>query len=255
MSHTHDEIQDLLGAYALHAVEPDEVALVEGHLEECPRCRAEVAGHREVATMLGNTGGDAPEGLWERISSELEESPPPMRLDLPAPGGTVIPLASRRRRQANRVVVAAIGIAAVLAIGVLGAQVVGQQARLDDFEAAVEEGSMLSMANVALRDPHALKAKLEAFGQSGVKGTAVLLPNGTGFLVAHELPPLADGGTYQLWGRTGDGPLISLGLLGGEPGTVAFQAGRDVDAIAVTAEQAGGVTTSRNLAVLAGEFD
>ncbi len=113
---------------------------------------------------------------------------------------------------------------------------------------------MLSMANVALRDPHAVKAELDAFGESGVTGRAVLLPNGTGFLVAHELPALADGGTYQLWGRTGDGPLISLGLLGGEPGTVAFQAGHDVDAIAVTAEQPGGVTTTQNLAVIAGQF-
>jgi len=254
MSHTHDEIQELLGAYALHAVEPDEAELVERHLEECPRCRAEVAGHREVATMLGNSGGDAPEGLWERISSELEESPPPMRLNLPAPEGTVIPLAPRRRAKANRVVVAAIGIAAVLAIGVLGAQVVDQQTRLDDFESAVEEGSMLSMANVALRNPDALQAKLDSFGESGVTGTAVLLPNGTGFLMAHELPPLADGGTYQLWGRTGEGPLISLGLLGAEPGVVPFQAGHDVDAIAITAEQPGGVPTSANLAVLAGEF-
>lgn len=254
MPHTHEEIQELLGAYALHAVEPDEVDLVDRHLEECPRCRAEVSGHREVATMLGNTGGDAPEGLWERISSELEESPPPMRLSLPAPGGSVIPLAPRRRAKANRVVVAVVGIAAVLAIGILGAEVVDQQSQLDEFEAAVEEGNMLSMANVALRDPHALRAELDAFGKGGVTGTAVLLPNGTGFLIAHELPPLTDGGTYQLWGRTGDGPLISLGLLGGEPGTVAFQAGHDVDALAITAEQAGGVPTSENLAVLAGEF-
>ena len=94
---SHDEIAELLGAYALHAVEPDEVELVEAHLEGCPRCRAEVAAHREVAALLGNSGGDAPDGLWERIASRLEEAPPPMRLSLSdrPPDRAVVPLAGR----------------------------------------------------------------------------------------------------------------------------------------------------------------
>ena len=65
----HEDIQELLGAYALHAVDPDEAEVVERHLEGCPRCRAEVEGHREVATLIGNSGGDAPDGLWDRIAS------------------------------------------------------------------------------------------------------------------------------------------------------------------------------------------
>ena len=250
---THGEIEELLGAYALHALEPDEVEIIDRHLEECPRCRAEVAGYREVATLLGNTGGDAPEGLWERISSELEESAPPMRLNLPTPEGNVIPLAPRRRAKATRLGAAAIGVAAALAIGVLGAQVVQQQDQLDRFEDTVEDGTILSLANVALRDPDAVQARLKPFGEGDVSGTAVLLPNGTGFLTAHELPALEDGRTYQLWGRTDNG-LISLGLLGAEPGIVPFQAGQDVAAIAITAEVAGGVSQTQNLAVLAGEL-
>jgi len=249
---THEEIQELLGAYALHAVEPDEADIVDRHLEDCPRCRSEVAGHREVATLLGNTGGSAPVGLWERIARELEEAPPPMRLNLPAADGRVIPLAPRRRARTNRLAMSALGVAAALAIGALGAQVVRQQDRLDRFEGAIEEGTMLSLANVALRDPNAVQAELESIGGE-VSGTAVLLPNGTGFLMGHDLPGLEDGRTYQLWGRTDSG-LISLGLLGAEPGTVPFQAGDDVDAIAITAEQRGGVQQSQNIAVLAGEF-
>ena len=77
---THEEIGELLGAYALHATEPDEVAIIEAHLAECPKCRAEVAAHLEVATLLGNSGGDAPDGLWDRIADTLEEAPPPLRL-------------------------------------------------------------------------------------------------------------------------------------------------------------------------------
>lgn len=68
---THDEISELLGAYALDAVSPDEVLEIEQHLSECPRCRAEVAAHREVAGVLGNMSGTAPAGLWSRIADEL----------------------------------------------------------------------------------------------------------------------------------------------------------------------------------------
>ena len=35
---THSEIEELLGAYALDALEPEEKAQVEGHLRECIRC-------------------------------------------------------------------------------------------------------------------------------------------------------------------------------------------------------------------------
>jgi len=68
---THAEITELLGAYALDAVSPEEAAEIRQHLAECPRCRAEVAAHREVAGVLGNLGGTAPAGLWSRIADEL----------------------------------------------------------------------------------------------------------------------------------------------------------------------------------------
>ena len=57
------------------------------------------------------------------------------------------------------------------------------------------------------------------------------------------------------WGDTGAGSLVSLGLLGDDPAVVAFEAGTDLDALAVTEEEAGGVVQSRNPAVIAGTFD
>ncbi|MDQ1416012.1 MAG: hypothetical protein QOF81_1625 [Acidimicrobiaceae bacterium] len=76
----HAELQELLGAYALDAVEPDEAAAIERHLPTCPRCRTELADHREVAALLGYAGGSAPSGLWDRIIASLEEPPPALRL-------------------------------------------------------------------------------------------------------------------------------------------------------------------------------
>ncbi len=86
-------------------------------------------------------------------------------------------------------------------------------------------------------------------------GSAVLLTNGTGYLMADDLPELSGDRTYQLWGLT-DGGLISLGLLGSEPGAIVpFQAGDGIKALAITAEAAGGVVQSDNPAVVSGEFD
>ena len=52
--HDH-EIEELLGAYALDAVNAEEATAVEVHLTTCPRCRAELDAYREMAAALGNT--------------------------------------------------------------------------------------------------------------------------------------------------------------------------------------------------------
>jgi anti-sigma factor RsiW len=73
---THADIQELLGAYAIDAVDAEEATLVEAHLAGCPRCRGEVAEHREAATLLSFSGASAPEGVWSRIAAVLDETPP-----------------------------------------------------------------------------------------------------------------------------------------------------------------------------------
>jgi len=72
---SHEELQELLGAYALDAVDADERGRVEDHLRGCARCRAEVEQHREVAAQLAYTGADAPDGLWRRIAAQLDAAP------------------------------------------------------------------------------------------------------------------------------------------------------------------------------------
>jgi hypothetical protein len=239
----HDEVQELLGAYALHAVEPDEAEAIEGHLEECPRCRSEVAGHREVAALLGNSGGAAPDGLWDRIASQLEEEPPPLRLSLPpSASADVVPLASRRSF-GPRWLVVAVGAAAAVLIGVLGAQVVRQDRRIGELESAMDGSSISDATSVRL-----------ASSDGALSADAVVLANGTGYLLARDLPALSADETYQLWGVTEHG-AVSLGLLGAAPGAVVpFQAGDpdEVSALAITQEVAGGVVETTNPAVVSG---
>ena len=80
-----------------------------------------------------------------------------------------------------------------------------------------------------------------------------MLPAGTGFLSAGDLPELPDTETYQLWGVYGDDDVISLGVLGNRPDQ-AFTADDDVMALVITREQAGGVPQSVTGAVLVGEL-
>ena len=66
------DIDELLGAYALNAVEAHEVEVVEEYLARSPRARAEVRDHHDVAAWLGNTAGDRPRNLWASIEARLE---------------------------------------------------------------------------------------------------------------------------------------------------------------------------------------
>jgi anti-sigma factor RsiW len=74
---THQDIQELLGVYALDAVDAETAAAVDRHLAECVRCSVEVAQHHEVAGLLANSGGESPAELWSGIARQLDGSRPP----------------------------------------------------------------------------------------------------------------------------------------------------------------------------------
>lgn len=48
----HDAVRELLGAYALGAVAPEERQRIEAHLADCPACRAELAELRSATSAL-----------------------------------------------------------------------------------------------------------------------------------------------------------------------------------------------------------
>ena len=241
-----NEIEALLGAYALDAVTDDERREIEAYLATDPRAREEVAQHREVASMLAFTGAPAPEGLWDRIVASLEESPPPAEVSL-APVTRLAEERARRRRWTRLVAVAA--AAAAVAIGLLTAEVVDLNHKVDSARVAdpIEQG-----AQQALKDPTARLAHLaSADGRYDV--LAAVRPDGTGYLVSHKLPPAAEGHTYQLWGIV-DGKPISLGLLGREPSVVSFRADGPVTTLAVTEEDRAGAVAPTQTPVMAGDL-
>ncbi len=287
----HEDIAGLLGAYALDAVDDDERGLVDEHLLACPRCRAELAEHREVAATLAHTGATAPEGVWERIVDSLEEPPPPMRVELrpvgrpagqpagepagwPVEHGHAMPAgtpasgpvwgtgpATAADAYDDDVVVLprrrqvalrmVAAAAALLSFALIGGLVVHITNQNDQIDAVRQEVSLADQA-------------LDALSQSGSRSTllhspddamqvrAVISEDGDGFIFADELPALDDE-VYQLWGVT-PGRTVSLGVLGADPELKSFSSYEGVTALMITVEDAPGVEESDNEPALFGSL-
>lgn len=237
----HHPVEELLGVYALHAVDDAERAEIEAHLAECPRCRSEVDAHREVAAHLALSGAPAPDGLWDRIADALEGTPPPP-LRLVVDDGNRGPARPRSWRSVGLAVAA---VAAAVAIVALSVSSVRQQGTIDDLEQAQ---GLSAAANQAFAAPDARIAEM-ATANGEVLVRAVVLPDGTGFLLADALPDLDDR-TYQLWGATGD-QVVSLGVMGSAPTVLSFPADPAMNQLMIT-EEDGPVVSSTAPPVVAG---
>lgn len=237
---THAEIEALLGAYALDALDADEAEEVRRHLEDCPRCRDEVAAHREVAALLAYAGAPAPPQLWDRIAASLEEPPPALQLQ-------AVPR-TRNRRAVRMVSVRAAAIAfAVAAASIVGLGV--EVIRLDRrVTGSAATGTLPAVISQAMKQHGAVKVRLAS--STGASALAVLLPDGQGYLTDANLAPLPADHVYQLWGKV-QGRLISLGVLGPDPKQAAFPAEPNVTLLAITAERAPGVAVSQQTPVAA----
>jgi hypothetical protein len=250
---THISIEELLGVYALDAVDNDERRIVDQHISVCPRCRSEVEGHREVAAMLAGDAHGAPDSIWDQIVNELAAEAPPMRL---AP---VVPLTPNKEPQRPILARPSVWMASVAAalVLLLGAGLAVQSTRLSGAEAelAAREQQVASLAatlqaepldqavNAALSDPAAQVVSLTADASLDAM-LVVLLPDGTGYVVQSSLEPLPADATYQLWAVV-DGKVISAGVLGNQPGVVPFHLDPEgLEGLVITQEEAGGVPQS-----------
>jgi anti-sigma factor RsiW len=252
---SHDEVQEALGAYALDALEADEAARLEYHLDQCPRCRDELRNHREVVGLLAYAGQEAPDGLWDRVVAGIHDD----GSGTPAPA--LRPIGGRPRSWTVsptwRRVVGGLAAAAMVAIALLGVQVARLQHRTDQLGnqvAGVANGPQPTLATVhqALAEPGAKRVDLRPPNGGAAQLDAVILPSGDGYLYSPQLSPLPPSRTYQLWGLVGQ-QRISYGLIGSEPAAVtAFRVGSGVQGLAVTAEEAGGAITTSHTPVVLG---
>jgi len=239
------ELDSLLGAYALDALDAADRARVEVYLEHDAAARAEVDEMRETAAslaLLPDTPLEAPPEVWSRIHDAIARAEPPAD-----------ELAARRSTRAWWI--APLAVAAAIAIVVLAVQVASLNRQLDHAHQSRPDA-------IAAAFDHAMK--VDGARTAGLRSTSgatlarvVLLPDGTGYLRGDDLRPLPDGRTYQLWALTGPAKApvaISAGVLGADPGAVGFRASGPVHGFALTEEHAGGVVQSRQQPIAAAEL-
>lgn len=242
---THAEIEELLGAYALDAVEPHEAEETEKHLEERPRCRAEVQSYEETAALIANAGAEAPPGLWDKIADAIADSPPSREVVPPSPllGGlpesTPDSAARKRARLSWAAPLGVVAAAAAAALIVLGVQVGDLHGQVHRLNTAIDRSGLSAAVAEAAVAPHRTIHLTTADHLPAV--TIIVTPGGTAYWVSSSLRDLSSSGTYQLWGLS-HGKLVSLALVSPDPHSYAsFRIEPQISKVLVTAEPAGGV--------------
>ena len=235
---THNEIRELLGVYALDAVEPDERRAVEAHLEHCTDCTAEVDQHILVASVIAGPEEHAPQAIWDRVEAAIDLEDDESNI------ADVIPL--RRRvlptilSVAAAVLVAVVGVQAVQ-ISSLRGDVAASNRTIDAIEAQMATGDFTGAITLAATQPGSQSVKL-----TGELGSAevVILANGTGYLEISAMAPVDSDHVYQLW-AVQDGKVISAGLMGSAPTITPFHIDpSNLQGLVLTVEETGGVVTS-----------
>ena len=79
MDVTRNEFQDLVGAYALDACEPEEAAAIDAYIAEHADAAAEAERLRDAAAWLGAVGAlNPPVALRDRLLAAVAERPDPL---------------------------------------------------------------------------------------------------------------------------------------------------------------------------------
>lgn len=242
------DLHEMVGAYALHALDDDETRRFEEHLAHCDECQAELASLDGTLDALAEPGDDAstvaPASLHASVFDEIARtSQVPVSEDAAAPESTTTPdspaapasldaaraSADRRRRRIGpRLLVAAAGVLAVVAVGV------GFFASGADERALAEEAERVRTADDSIE--YALGLGAATLHVSQAEGGVALIG---------DTPDLPDGETYQVWVVPADGSAPVPGPVLGD-GELALAWITDLDgaaAVAVSVEPEGGSTT------------
>ncbi len=233
-----DDTRELLGAYALGALEPDERARVEALLLVDQDARAELHALQFGAAWLARSDIRPSGEVWERIRAEVDadlvDSHPSKDFSPP------VLLASRRRvRQL-------VAVAAVVAVGVIGtATILNNGSGGASVEAA---------ARAAMDDPGTRRVDLRT-PDGKVAARLVVYSDGRGYVVDTKLTPIGDRRTYQLWAITPSG-AVSQGVLGRSPGASEMHGstGERASSYAITIEHQGGSRTPKGPFVATSQF-
>jgi anti-sigma-K factor RskA len=250
---TPDEVRELLGAYALDALESDERRQVDELLLTDASARAELHELEHAAAWLGHASLRPPESAWDSIAAEVDRdlaADPADPADTPVaadPDSEVvapIPLRPRPRRVSQWLVAAAAVV--ILAIGA-----VGVFALVSGSTSSSKDPASEALAR-AVRNPKARTTILRSKDGRYSAVTAVL-PDGTGYLSSAAMPSVPTGRDLQLWSITPDG-AVSLGVMRGHSDLHTFRVLPGTKELAITSEPRGGSTAPTGNPIVSGNL-
>jgi Anti-sigma-K factor rskA len=229
---SRQELDSLLGAHALDAVDPGEREQIDRYLAENPSARAEIDETREVMSLLVEPEEGSP-ALWTRIQEEISRPPEATKVHR-----LTAPPRARRAPFARRATALVAAVAAIVFAVLVGIELGDDGgSRLGDRQALTR-----AAAEEARGDPGARQAAL-ADVDGVVRARVVRLPDGTGYVTNTALEQLPTGRTYQLWALVDDtmGPaFVSAGVLGRDLDVAAFRFDGRVRGFAISTERIPG---------------
>jgi anti-sigma-K factor RskA len=216
------ELRELLGAYALGALDDDEHARVEDYVLHDTDARSELHQLEHAVAWLGHASPRPSEASWQAVRAEMDRDLAE-RTGADGPGDTapapVVDLAARRTRPRwARLTAVAAALALVVAVGIGTISVLSSG-----------DGSSPT-TTVALAAPD---------GQVAVR--VRLHDDGTGTIVTSSLPAAPSGHEYQLWSQAdATASMRSAGLLGATTEGDHFRIPEHSHRMAISVEPAGG---------------
>lgn len=201
----HDDVIELLPAYALGALDEDERRLVEEALASDPDVRALLAEYEAGAASLVALAPlrEAPEhlraDLQARLAARRAVTPPPTPLEQP-------------RREPRWWLMAAAALVVILGAGIIAVLLLHEEDEPPPVTPGMGNGASL-YTELAEQDGALWYDVMPTELDPDVSGALVVSPEGDRAVIRLEdLPPLSPDEVFQLWLVDADGQRIDGGL-------------------------------------------
>jgi hypothetical protein len=255
------ELADLAPAFVLGALAPAEMATVRTHLAECPEAHAEFEELGSVLpALLASVDQVEPsEALLGRIMDAARADRTPADRTPAATPATSESAPARDIRSApslrdrlglgssrSRPAWAALGIAAVLAVALLGS--LDLQLQASNQELAAYQRGVAAVLDAASRPGAQLAVLAPSLPSSPAAGIAAVRPDGTVAIAMRGLAPTSGSEVYEAWlvaGKSAPVPIGGFQVGGSGSGTLLATNATPVpgEVVALTLEPAPGATS------------
>lgn len=200
---TPEELRELLGAFALDAVDPEERAQVEEFVLDDRDARVELHQLEHAVAWLGHASPRPSDDAWNAVRLEMARDLEHDEDPLEHRASDVVSMAdfaSRRGRRSWRQIVAVAAAGLVL----LGTAIAVARVIVKDSSSST---SRSALRTVSLQSP-----------DGGVPVRVLLDHDGRGSVRSSDLPTALRGHVYQLWAQSSPtASMHSAGLLGRSP--------------------------------------